>query len=168
MTNQEHENGWQAWFTYSAGVILFVMAAGLLIAVSAIPVYLQHRDTLVGLSVPQMFRAIAGVELVLSAYLLAGNNTGLKTGLLVWFFLNLSFYQYGLLWSGLPDYLVCAGNLTGDGFVSPQVAGWIMLLVTGYCLGGGVGFAVWNYWRNRRPASKPDTNMRGQPAQAET
>jgi hypothetical protein len=144
----------QTRFIDSAAVILFVMAASQIFATTGVPPLLNHSDTLLGLSLRQVFYGVAGAELALSAYLLAGKNSGFKLAFIAWLILNLIIYQ-GWLWgSGLPNYLCCLGNLNDNFPLPPRVLNWIALVCSGYCLLGSCVFMVWNWWDNRKPAGK--------------
>jgi hypothetical protein len=144
----------QIYFAYSVAVILFVMAASELFTLFGIPVLLNDSDPILFLPLQEVFYLIAGLELVLSAYLLAGRNEKLKLRLIVWLIINLFVYQIGLLWSDSPDFLVCLGNLNANFPIPPRILNWIILVLYCYCLLGSCLFLIWNWLNNQKPQVK--------------
>lgn len=144
----------QARFIYSVAVILFVMAACELFTATGIPPLLNQCDPILGLPLRQVFYLMAGVELVLSAYLLAGQNAKLKLTLIAWLILNLFVYQAGLRWNGAPNYLSCLGNLNANFPISPRVLIWILRPLLGYCFLGSCVFLIWDWLYDRKSADE--------------
>ena len=134
-------------------VILFVTAASQIFTAMQIPPLLDH-DQLLQIPLRQVFYLIAGLELALSAYLLAGGNAKLKLLLIAWLILNLFVYQIGLYWNGSPNYLNCLGNLNAHFPVPPRVLSWIMLLLFSYCFLGSCVFLILDWLHDRKSAGE--------------
>lgn len=143
----------QTRFIHSVAVILFVTAASQIFTAMQIPPLLNH-EPLLQIPLSQIFYLIGGLELALSAYLLAGGNAKLKLSLITWLILNLFVYQTGLYWNGSPNFLNCFGNLNASFPVPPRVLSWIMLLLFSYGFLGSCVFLIWDCLHDRRAAGE--------------
>jgi hypothetical protein len=126
----------QAFFIFSAAVILFITGAAKLFTALGAAGALDQPDSLLILSHRHIFLLMSGLELGLSAFLLMGRNTKMQLALVAWLATNFLMYRIGLWWIGAPDLCNCLGNLNQYLPVSPRILNAAALVALGWLLVG--------------------------------
>ena len=135
----------QTNFIYSVAVILFITAAAKLFATTGTGQALNYPDPILPLANRQMFFLMAGIELIVSAFLLVKNDGRLlKLALIACLATNLLGYRAGLWWEGAPDLCNCLGNLNDRLSISTRTLNFIMGAVLAWLLGGSYLLIILN------------------------
>lgn len=156
----------EGYFLFATAVILFVIAlAEFSSAVSGARV-LEQSDPLLPLSNRLVFILIGTLELLLSAYLLAGKDNWLKLGLAACLASDLMVYRIGLAWGGMPNFSDCLGNFNPWLPIPPRVLSGTMTLIIGYLIFGSYAFLILDWFLERRKSVKAKAVIIGKPQRA--
>jgi hypothetical protein len=129
--------------------MLFLIALVNLIAARSPVTMLDQPDLILQLSSRRVLVIWAALDLVISAWLLAGRELPFKMWLIGFLTTILVVYQTGLSCMGAPNFSECLGNLYDWFTVSPRMLGAVMWLILGYALIGSYAFMILN-WRVSR------------------
>ena len=140
----------ETYFAYSVAVIIFIAALTILLAAFGDNGALNQPDPLLFLKNRIIFFLAATLDIVLSAFLLAGKNNWLKLILVAWAATNFLAYQLGIWWTHGPNVYSCLGNLTSALPVHPRTLNGIIFVLLGYFLLGAYVLLVLNWINNRR------------------
>ena len=155
-------------FFYSTAVILFVMAASELLISKGIPALLNYPDPIFGLPNQVMLCLLAGLNLVVSAFLLFRSKRRFKAELVAWLANVLLVYRVGETSLGVPFLPSCLGNLSDWLPLSPHLLDRINLVLLGYFLSGSIIVMVleWREWRQAAENTAIQTQNQKKPAEA--
>ncbi len=162
-------NRTRSYFTDSAAVILFFMAALNFLGAIGPADALNWPDPLVQLSNRWILVICGGFELFVSAILLAGKNSWIKLGLLAWLATILLVYRLILWRAGSSNFGDCLGNYIEWFLISPRTMGMVAKGLIGLMLAGSYAFLVLNWLRGRKSrragksAKTPAARLAAQP-----
>jgi hypothetical protein len=96
-------------------------------------------DPIFGVSFRYVFFGVAIVELWIAFLCLFSRNRRIQGILIVWLATCFILYRVGLLLSGYQKPCGCLGNLTAAIHVSARVSDFLLKIIIGYLLIGGLG-----------------------------
>jgi len=113
---------------------------------------LQALDPLTGFQFQNLFRMIAGIEIVVALLCLFSECTWLPVGLIAWLATSFAIYRLMLSQIGWHKPCNCLGNLMDALHIPPQTADTAMKIILAYLLVGSYVTLFW-LWRQRRGAA---------------
>jgi|SRR5580765_1165036 len=152
----------ESFLLHSSAVVLFVLAALNLLTASGSGVALDWRDPILQVNPPlgltsRWVLVLCGcVELLVSAFLLAGKGRWTKLVLLVWLATCLMVYRMGLRQMEASYLGDAPGNYIDWFTLSPRTVGVVAQSLTALMLAGSVGFLLSDWWRSRKKNAAKD------------
>jgi len=143
----------QERFIYSAAIIFFVTATAKLLSTRSTALALEIHDPILFLTHRHVFYLMGGIELVLSAFILMGQNQRMKLALTAWLATNFLVYRIGLWWYGEPNLCNCLGNLADYLPLSPWAVNVAAFAALSWLIIGCYLFLLLNWLHGRRKAS---------------
>ncbi len=144
------------YFLHPAAVLLFVLAAADLYAVAgtgAVEAFLMdQRDSLVSLTYRQILSAAGALELLLSAYLLAGKNAPVKLLFTAWLSTCLFAWRLGFRLTGEVNINDVLGDLPSRFWIPGNLYGNVILALFGVMALGGYAILVLLWIMRPKPA----------------
>ncbi len=133
-------------FTYSAGALLLAAATGMFISIEAGSGLIHPHEPLVGMSLPEFFWIVGGLELAIGLICFFGKQTTLQATLVFWLAINFAAYQAGLWWMGgtvgFKGYL---GDVSAAFGISAGTADIIVKILVLYLLAGSLFSLLWSW-----------------------
>ena len=148
---------WINWFLWSGAVILFVLAAPLLLSGTSHQsiLTLEAANLFLFVSNRVVLCGAGGAGLLLSGYLLLSEKRELRLALITWFACDLALYQLAARF-GEGDSFGCLAHLTNRLPVPPLwYDGWVEVLSVWLAL-GGAGFMLRDWLARCRCSRKAE------------
>jgi hypothetical protein len=140
----------EAVFFWAAAVILFLTAAAELSSTVNDAQFLNQSDPLLFISSRRVLALTGVFELLISGFLLMGQNKWLKLGLAAWLATDLLVYRIGLQWTDAPNYSDCLGNFNDWLPIPPRILHMIMVLILGFLIVGSYALLILGWLNNRK------------------
>ena len=145
-------------FTYSAGALLLAAALGLFISVWSGSGLSHPHDPLFGMSQPEFFWIVGGLEFIIALICIFGKRVFLQANLVLWLAMNFVVYQAGL-WmmdvsGGFNGYLGDVGATFG---IPVSLADLMLKILVAYLLSGGLLALLCTWIKQESGESQGDT-----------
>ncbi len=137
-------------FIPSAGALL--LAAGLTALLGSLAGigHLHPHDPLLGISMPVLFWIFCGMSLIMVWFCLFGRKLSFQLAIILWFAVNLSVYQIGVLWQSEGGFRAYLQDVAAAFAISPGLVNALLQCLTLYLLAGSV-FCLALRWFDQSP-----------------
>ena len=140
-------------FVHSAGALLLAAATGMFISIWAGRGLIHPHEPLLGMSLPEFFWIVGGLELSIGLICLFGKQTTLQATLVLWLAINFAAYQAGLWWmggsAGFKGYL---GDVSAAFGISAGTADLMLKVLVLYLLTGSLVSLLWLWLKKESSA----------------
>ena len=136
-------------FLDSAGILSLIAATALAIGAQAPAYLLQPHDSIFMMSIPTLFRVVAGVFFILSLLCLFGKAGKMQAAWMAWLATNLGVFWLGLFWSSHGNLSGYFANLPDAFGISARMAGIGAGAMLGFLFLGSCLCLVW-IWREEK------------------
>ncbi|HEY3931501.1 MAG TPA: hypothetical protein VGM58_03940 [Verrucomicrobiae bacterium] len=148
-------------FAHSAGALLLASAVGMFISIWAGTGLVHPHEPLFGMSLPDFFLIVSGLELAIGLICLFGKQTTLQVTLVLWLAMNFAAYQAGLWWmggsAGFKGYL---GDMSAAFGISAGTAEMMLKILVLYLLVGSFFSLLWSWIKKESGESQGHTEGR--------
>src|ERR1043166_8443009 len=144
----------ERYFLFAAGAILFAFALTIFWSVMAggTSRILAEKNAILLLTNRWLILLVGASQLFVSAFLLAGRNSLVKSGLVLWLGSILLVAQLGFQGSNVPDVFSSLGSVNPGLMIPPRVLFRLNVVVFSFLWLGGCACFIWEFMTGEKTA----------------